>query len=146
MEAKESLEQAAGWRTHRGSSARFTGSSTSSRSLGEVAAAERYGLSLLRGSAETHDATADDGRLVQIKATQSSRIGLRSEPSFLLVLRITKKGRCRRSTAVKDGEPGGDGRPNAEEWPEAGFHIAHRGSDEGSADLREDPRVVAYPK
>jgi hypothetical protein len=61
-------------------------------SLGEVFAAERYGLTLLRGSAETHDATTSDGRLVQIKATQGRNIGLRSEPDYLLVLRITKRG------------------------------------------------------
>jgi hypothetical protein len=61
-------------------------------SLGEVFAAERYGLTLLRGSAEIHDATTSDGRLVQIKATQGRNIGLRSEPEYLLVLRITKRG------------------------------------------------------
>ena len=49
-------------------------------------------VSLLRGSAETHDATAADGRLVQIKATQGRSIGMRSEPKHLLVLRITKRG------------------------------------------------------
>ena len=61
-------------------------------SLGEVFAAERYGLTLLRGSAEIHDATTSDGRLVQIKATQRGSIGLCSEPEFLIVLRIDKRG------------------------------------------------------
>ena len=61
-------------------------------SLGEVFAAERYGLSLLRGSSEAYDATSADGRRVQIKATQGRSIGLRSEPDYLLILRITKGG------------------------------------------------------
>ena len=37
-------------------------------SIGEVLVAERYGLTLLSNSTQTHDAEAKDGRLVQIKA------------------------------------------------------------------------------
>lgn len=61
-------------------------------SIGEALAASYYGLELFPASAETHDAKAADGRLVQIKATQISRISLSSEPQWLLVLRIHRNG------------------------------------------------------
>ncbi len=62
-------------------------------SLGEALAEYRYGLRLLTASAERHDATTKDGKLVQIKATQGTRgVGLRSEPDYLIVLRITRDG------------------------------------------------------
>ena len=61
-------------------------------SIGEALAASYYGLELFPASAETHDARAADGRLVQIKATQISRISLSSEPQWLLVLRIHRNG------------------------------------------------------
>jgi hypothetical protein len=62
-------------------------------SLGDVIAAHRFGLLLLKPPAEGHDAQAPDGRLVQIKATQgASRIALRSEPEHLIVLRLLRDG------------------------------------------------------
>ena len=61
-------------------------------SIGEALAASSYGLELFTASAETHDAKAADGRLVQIKAPQISRIALSSEPQWLLVLRIHRDG------------------------------------------------------
>jgi hypothetical protein len=61
-------------------------------SIGEVLAAHHYGLKLLPASTEGHDAMAEDGRLVQVKATQRTSIGLRSEPEHLLVLRILPDG------------------------------------------------------
>ena len=61
-------------------------------SIGEVLAAHHYGLSLLPPSTEGHDAKASDGRSVQVKATQRTRVGLRSEPEHLLVLRILPDG------------------------------------------------------
>ena len=61
-------------------------------SIGEVLAAHHYGLELLPASAQTHDATAPDGRLVQIKATQVKSIGIRSKPKHLLVLSIKRDG------------------------------------------------------
>jgi len=61
-------------------------------SIGEVVAADRYGLELLPASAEGHDATAPDGRLVQIKATQRKSVGLRSGPEHLIVLYLTPAG------------------------------------------------------
>lgn len=63
-------------------------------SIGEVLAAHNYGLSLLPASYETHDATTDDGKLVQVKATQGSYIGISSEPDYLLVLKILQNGQC----------------------------------------------------
>ena len=61
-------------------------------SLGEVMAAHDYGLELLSASAERHDARTQDGSLVQIKATQGSRVSLRSQPDHLIVLYLTKHG------------------------------------------------------
>jgi hypothetical protein len=63
-------------------------------SIGEVLAANAYGLELLPASAEGHDARATNGTLVQIKATQVKSIALRSEPEHLLVLRILPDGRA----------------------------------------------------
>lgn len=75
-------------------------------SIGEALAASYYGLELFPASAETHDARAADGRLVQIKATQISRISLSSEPQWLLVLRIHRDGTFLRSTTAQENSPG----------------------------------------
>ena len=61
-------------------------------SIGEVIAAEHYGLTLLKNSYETHDATDKQNRLVQIKATQINRIVISSEPDYLIVIQITPDG------------------------------------------------------
>jgi hypothetical protein len=61
-------------------------------SIGEVLAAERYGLELLPPSTLTHDARALDGRLVQVKLTQGDSIGFSSESEHLLVLRLQRDG------------------------------------------------------
>src|SRR5258708_10999525 len=61
-------------------------------SLGEVLAAYYYDLELLTASTEKHDACAKDGRLVQVKATQSKSVALRSEPQHLLVLSLLRDG------------------------------------------------------
>jgi hypothetical protein len=61
-------------------------------SIGEVLAAHYYQVELLPASAPTHDAIAQDGTLVQIKATQANLVGLRSEPQHLLVLGLDKQG------------------------------------------------------
>ena len=45
-------------------------------SIGEALAESAYGLKLLPPSTETHDARTSDGRLVQIKMTQTARVGL----------------------------------------------------------------------
>ena len=62
-------------------------------SIGEVLAAERYGLELLTASHKTHDAVASDGRMVQIKLTQRSSVGLSSCPEYLLVHKLHPDGR-----------------------------------------------------
>jgi hypothetical protein len=61
-------------------------------SIGEVIAAEWYGLELLPCSVEAHDARAPGGRLVQIKATQRAQIGITAEPEHLIVLRLLPSG------------------------------------------------------
>lgn len=61
-------------------------------SIGEVLAAHHYDLRLLAHSAERHDAEASDGRQVQVKATQTHRVSLRSEPEWLLVLSLNRDG------------------------------------------------------
>lgn len=60
--------------------------------LGEVYAAEKYGLTLLEESAKTHDATTSDGKYVQIKVTQGRQVGLYEEPEYLLVLQVHRDG------------------------------------------------------
>lgn len=61
-------------------------------SIGEVLAAYHYDLKLLPASAERHDAISKCGKYVQIKATQSRTISLRSKPDHLIVLRLLKDG------------------------------------------------------
>lgn len=62
-------------------------------SIGEVLAAHDYELQLQPGSLMTHDAiSVVDRRQVQIKATSSKSIGLRSQPEHLLVLQINRDG------------------------------------------------------
>ena len=61
-------------------------------SIGEVIAAEYYGLTLLPNSSERHDAKDRQGRLIQIKATQIDRISISSEPDYLIVIQITSDG------------------------------------------------------
>lgn len=61
-------------------------------SIGEVVAAHMYGLSLHPASAESHDATAPNGWLVQIKATQGKSVALRAEPEHLVVLLLQQSG------------------------------------------------------
>ena len=61
-------------------------------SIGEVYAAERYGIKLFESSMPTHDGTAPDGKLVQIKATQRDSVGISEEPEFLIVLKINEHG------------------------------------------------------
>ena len=71
---------------------RFTPDGHLVGSLGEVLAAHRYGLRLHPNSTPGHDAVADDGRQVQIKATQGDTVGIRSECEHLIVLRLLHDG------------------------------------------------------
>lgn len=61
-------------------------------SIGEVIVAEHYGLKLLPNSIKTHDARTNDGKMVQIKATQVKGIAISSEPDYLIVIRLLSDG------------------------------------------------------
>lgn len=61
-------------------------------SLGEVLAADRYGLELCKNSTQVHDAVTSKGKRVQIKATQSNSVALRNRPDCLIVLLIKRDG------------------------------------------------------
>ena len=61
-------------------------------SIGEVIAAEEYALELFEASHPVHDAITQDGRLVQIKATQGDRIAISERPEYLIVLKIDRDG------------------------------------------------------
>jgi len=61
-------------------------------SIGEVLAEYYFGIKLFSASVETHDGKSPCGKLVQIKATQSKSIGIRSEPEHLIVLKILPSG------------------------------------------------------
>jgi hypothetical protein len=61
-------------------------------SLGEVLASHYYKLELLPCSTKCHDAQTRDGKLVQVKATQSDRVALRAEPDHLLVIQLQRDG------------------------------------------------------
>lgn len=71
---------------------RFTPDGHMVGSIGEVIASEAFDLDLLPNSYPIHDARASDGRLVQIKATQTDRIALSSCPEHLLVLHFNSDG------------------------------------------------------
>jgi len=72
-------------------------------SIGEVTAAQKYGLTLLPASSAAHDAIDGDGRKVQIKVTQGRQVALRYRPDHLLVLKLDKRGEL---TEIFNG-PGG---------------------------------------
>lgn len=61
-------------------------------SIGEVLAAETYGIELFNASAPVHDGKTPDGRLVQIKATQVNSIGISDCPDYLIVLKLFRDG------------------------------------------------------
>lgn len=74
-------------------------------SIGEVYAAEKYGLKLLAASAEKHDAETADGRMVQIKITQTGHVSIYSEPDYLIVLKMNPDGRIEEIYNGKGAEP-----------------------------------------
>lgn len=61
-------------------------------SIGEVIAAEEYGLELFEASHPVHDAKTKDGKQVQIKATQGDKIAISECPEYLIVLKIHRDG------------------------------------------------------
>lgn len=60
-------------------------------SIGEVYACEKYNLKLENSSKKCFDATDQKGNEIQIKVTQRSKVGLRSKPQKLLVLKLNKE-------------------------------------------------------
>lgn len=64
-------------------------------SIGEVIAAYIFDLDLNPASTLGHDATAPDGRNVEIKLTQGSGVAIRHEPEHLIVLHRPKGGPMR---------------------------------------------------
>ena len=79
-------------------------------SIGEVLVSHYYDVELLPPSTEKHVAITKDGKLVQIKATQGSSVGLRSEPDYLIVIKILPDG------SIKEIYNG----PGANAWIRAG--------------------------
>ena len=60
-------------------------------SIGEIYASEKYDLILAKSSQKGFDATDENDLEVQIKVTQSNKVGLRNEPQKLLVLKWDKE-------------------------------------------------------
>ena len=89
---------------------RFTPDGHMVGSIGEVVAAERYCLNLFEPSHPVHDAYDCRGRLVQIKTTQGTKIGINEEPKYLIVLHMSHGGEF---DEVYNG-------PGAQVWAEAG--------------------------
>lgn len=59
--------------------------------IGEVLAAYHYGIRLFKQSEPTHDGEViTDGKLVQIKITQSNKIILRENPDYILILYLDR--------------------------------------------------------
>jgi hypothetical protein len=79
-------------------------------SIGEVIAAEHFGLTLLPPSHPGHDATDADGRLVQIKLTAGNSISMFADCDRLIVLRVVSP---EEAEIVYDG-------PGAPVWAAAG--------------------------
>ena len=71
---------------------RFTPDGHLVRSIGEVLADHSYGIELCPPSFPGHEGRTEDGKLLQVKATQRGSIGLRSEPEMLLVLQLSPDG------------------------------------------------------
>jgi hypothetical protein len=74
-------------------------------SLGEVIAAHDYNLRLLPPSTEGYDALTADGRRVEIKITQGTRVALRNSPDHLLVLKLRADGTAEEVYNGPGGEP-----------------------------------------
>lgn len=89
---------------------RFTPDGHMVGSIGEVLVAHYYNLELLSNSTAIHDARSKDNRLVQIKITQGNSVALRSQPDYLIVMKLNKDGSV---TEVYNGT-------GAEPWGRAG--------------------------
>ncbi len=62
-------------------------------SIGDVIAADAFGLRLLSQNETGHDAMTKDNRRVEIKTTQRNRVAFRSAtPEYVIVLRLLPNG------------------------------------------------------
>jgi len=61
-------------------------------SLGECLVKEAFGLTLMTASNRGYDAKTSEGKQVEIKATQSTKVSFRSEPSHAIVIQLQKDG------------------------------------------------------
>lgn len=61
-------------------------------SIGECLIADAFDLALMPASNEGFDATDSDGRRVEIKATQSTKVAFRRCPDFTIVIGIHTDG------------------------------------------------------
>ena len=57
-------------------------------SIGEVLAEQKYEIKLLPSNATDHDATARDGKLIQIRTTQKKSAPLKKQPDNLIVQKL----------------------------------------------------------
>jgi hypothetical protein len=96
-------------------------------SIGEVIAAYMFDLNLLPGSSKGHDATARDGRNVEVKFTQGASVAIRHEPDHLIVLH---RGKGRNVSVVFNG-------PGKSAWEQAGKKQSNGQRPISLAKLRE---------
>jgi len=61
-------------------------------SIGECLVADAYDLELMPPSNKGFDAKTEDGKEVEIKATQSNSVAFRSSPEYAIVIKIHKDG------------------------------------------------------
>ncbi|MFC4259862.1 DUF6998 domain-containing protein [Marinobacter lacisalsi] len=61
-------------------------------SLGECLVADAYNLDLKTASNKGYDAVTESGLEVEIKATQSSSVGFRSQPQHTIIIKILPDG------------------------------------------------------
>jgi len=61
-------------------------------SIGECLVADAYGLELETASNPGFDAKTEDGKKVEIKATQSTRVAFRSCPEHTIIIKINNDG------------------------------------------------------
>lgn len=61
-------------------------------SLGECLVADAYGLELMPASNKGYDALTQDGKQVEIKATQANTVAFRSQPEHTIVIKINSDG------------------------------------------------------
>ena len=61
-------------------------------SIGECLVADAYRLDLMTASNKGYDAIANNGKQVEIKATQSKSVAFRSEPEHAIIIKILPNG------------------------------------------------------